>query len=144
MYLTGHLPGLLDKFNRYVPELTEEPTASYQWIANPFTENIEEQLPATSPSILLEELIDLSSGDTMRARFNEVQLDTFWSQCGAEFQVCHDAAVKVLISFSTTYLCEAGFSATTALKTKYRARFDSLIVLLYYWQAPAAVLTLSD
>ena len=45
----------------------------------------------------------------MRARFKEVQLEIFWSQCGAEFQVCHDAAMKVLIPFSTTYLCEAEF-----------------------------------
>ena len=36
-----------------------EQSTSYQWSANPFTENIEEQLPATSPSILLEELVDL-------------------------------------------------------------------------------------
>ena len=100
------LSGLLDTFNSYFPERTEEQADSYQWIANPFIENIEEQLPATSPSILLEELIDLSSDGTMRARFNEVQLETFWSQCGAEFQVCHDAIMKVLIPLSTTYLCE--------------------------------------
>ena len=92
-----YLSGLLDKFNSYFPELTEEQAASYQWIANPFTENIEEQLPATSPSMVLEELIDLSS-----ARFNEVHLKTFWSQCGAEFQVCHDTAMTVLMPFSMT------------------------------------------
>ena len=128
-----HLSGLMDKFNSYFPELTEEQATSYQWIANPFTENIEEQLPATSPSILLEELIDLSSDGTMRACFNEVQLEAFWSQCGAEFQVCLDAAVKVLITFSTTYPCEAGFLATKALKSKYRAKLtikDDMLVCL--------------
>ena len=76
--VTVHLSGLLDNFNSYFPELTEKQVASYQWIANPFTENIEEQLPATSPSILLEELIDLSSDGTMRACFIEVQLETWW------------------------------------------------------------------
>ena len=119
--VTMHLSGLLDTFNSYFPELTEEQAASYQWIASPFTENIKEQLPATSPPILLEELIDLSSDGTMRYRFNEMQLETFWSQCGVEFQVCHDT-VKTLIPFSTTYLCEVGFSAMTALTTKHKAR----------------------
>ena len=73
--------------------------------------------------------IDLSDG-TMRARF----------KYGDEFQVCHDAARKVLIPFSTTYPCEAGFSAMTALKTKYRAK----LTIEDDMQAPAAVLTLSD
>ena len=72
------LSGLLDKFSSYFLELTEEQAASYQCIANPFTENIEEQLPATSPFILLEKLIDLPSDGTIRALFNEVQLETLW------------------------------------------------------------------
>ena len=66
--------------------------------------------------MLLEELIDLPSDGTMRARFNKVQLETFWSQCGAEFQACHDAAMQMLIPFNTTYLCEAGFSAMATTK----------------------------
>ena len=105
--VTVHLSGLLDTFNSYFHELTEEQAAYYQWIANPFTESTEEQLPANSPSIFLEELIDLPSNGTMRARFNEVQLETFWSQCSAEFQACHDAAMKMMIPFSTTYPCDA-------------------------------------
>ena len=59
-----HLSGLLDKFNSYFPELKEEQAASYHWIANPFAESIKEQLPVPSPSILLEELIDLTSNGT--------------------------------------------------------------------------------
>ena len=57
--VTMHLSGLLNKLNSYFPVLTQEQAPSYQCITNPFTENIEEQLPTTSPSILLGELIDL-------------------------------------------------------------------------------------
>ena len=80
--VTVHLSGLLNKLTSYFHELTKEQAALYKWITNPFYESIDEQLPATSPYILLEELIDLSS--EMRALFNEVQLETF--QCVAEFQ----------------------------------------------------------
>ena len=34
--------------NSYFPELTDEQAVFYQWITNLFTENIEEQFPATS------------------------------------------------------------------------------------------------
>ena len=43
-----HLSVLLDKFNSHFHEFTEEQAASFQWIVNSFTENIEEQLPTTS------------------------------------------------------------------------------------------------
>ena len=33
-----------------------------------------------------------------------------------------DIALKMLILFASTYLCQAGFSRLTALKTKYRNR----------------------
>src|SRR4029434_3145975 len=36
-------------------------------------------------------------------------------------QLC-DIALKMLLLFASTYLCEAGFSRLTALKTKYRNR----------------------
>uniref|UniRef100_A0A672QSS6 HAT C-terminal dimerisation domain-containing protein n=1 Tax=Sinocyclocheilus grahami TaxID=75366 RepID=A0A672QSS6_SINGR len=71
------------------------------WIRNPFTENMAEYL---------------------KAHFSEVLLESFWSEIAEEHPVCHTAAMKVLIPFCTTYLCEAGFSTMTALKTKYRAR----------------------
>ena len=69
--VTLHLSMLLEKFNSYFPELTEEQAASYQWIENPFIENIEMKLPEASQSKLLEELIDLSSDGIMKTRFSE-------------------------------------------------------------------------
>lgn len=50
----AHLSGMLDKFNSYFPELTEDEAASYLWIKSPFTQNIETKLPDTTPSALLE------------------------------------------------------------------------------------------
>ncbi|KAG0719652.1 SCAN domain-containing protein 3 [Chionoecetes opilio] len=50
--VTFHLSKLLEKFNSYFPELTEEQAASYQWIENPFIENIEMKLPEASVKII--------------------------------------------------------------------------------------------
>src|SRR4029434_6006897 len=40
---------------------------------------------------------------------------------GSNDQLC-EIALKMLLLFASTYLCEAGFSRLTALKTKYRNR----------------------
>ncbi len=120
--ITVHISKVLEKFDSYFPALTEEQAADFLWIRNPFTENIEAKLPATLPSRLLEELIEISSDASLKAHFSEVPLESFWSEIAEEHPVCYVAAMKVLIPFSTTYLCEAGFSTMTALKTKYRAR----------------------
>lgn len=117
-----HLSKVLEKFDSYFPALTEEQAANFLWNRNPFTENTEAKFPATLPSRLLEELIEISPDASLRACFSEVPLESFWSEIAEEHPVCHTAAMEVLIPFSTTYLCEAGFSTMTALKTKYRAR----------------------
>lgn len=63
-----------------------------------------------------------TSDASLKAHFSEVSLESFWSDIAEEHPVCHTVAMKVLIPFSTAYLCKAGFSTMTALKTKYRAR----------------------
>ena len=116
--VTLHLSKLLEKFNNYFPELTEEQAASYQWIENSFIENIEMKLPEASQSKLSEKLIDPLSDGNIKTRFSVVSLDTTLH----EFPISHRAAMKVLLPFTTTYLCESSCSAMTALKTKYRSR----------------------
>jgi hypothetical protein len=38
------------------------------------------------------------------------------------FPSLSNRALKVLIPFATSYLCESGFSAVAVIKTKYRSR----------------------
>jgi hypothetical protein len=65
-------------------------------------------------------LIELSGDRTLRTAFKEECLSGFWLHAAAEYPRLSDEAVSVLLPFSTTYLCENGFSAMTAIKTKYR------------------------
>uniref|UniRef100_A0A8C1QG11 BED-type domain-containing protein n=1 Tax=Cyprinus carpio TaxID=7962 RepID=A0A8C1QG11_CYPCA len=120
--ITVHLLKVLDKFDSYFSALTEKQAADILCITNPFTENIEAKLQDTLQPRLLEELIEISPDASLKAHFSEVPLESFCSEIAEEHPVCHTAAMKVLIPFSTTYLCEAGLSTMTALKTKYRAR----------------------
>ena len=51
-------------------------------------------------------------------------LRTFWIKVMAEYPEIATKALKSLLSFPTSYLCEAGFSAVTATKTKLQSRLD--------------------
>ena len=54
---------------------------SFKQISNTCIANIEEVLPANGPRMLLKKFIFLSSGDTIKTHFTDVQLDTLWLQC---------------------------------------------------------------
>ena len=49
-------------------------------------------------------------------------LHTFWIEVKAEYPEIATKALKSLLPFPTSYLCEAGFSAVTATKTRLRSR----------------------
>ena len=46
----------------------------------------------------------------------------FWLKRRAEYALISNKALHFLIPFSTSYLCETGFSAT--LKNKYRSKLE--------------------
>ncbi|CAM4539817.1 unnamed protein product, partial [Lepidochelys kempii] len=94
------------------------------WTTNPFSENIEAKLPSDVPSKLLDEFIDISSDSSLRTKFKEMPLEKFWCECSDEYITAASAALKILILFSTTYICEVGFSAMTSMKTKHRTKMN--------------------
>ena len=70
----------------------------------------------------LEELAEISSDRTLKISFLQQQLSKFWLTVAFEYPLLSQKAVKILLPFATTYLCEAGFSALTNLKNKCRSR----------------------
>jgi hypothetical protein len=55
------------------------------------------------------------------------------SRSAKAFKIAHEEAIKVLLPFATTYLCEQGLSTLMNLKTKYRNRLipkDSIQIAL--------------
>ena len=125
--ISSHMEGLSEQFQNYFPEKESKDKVN-NWIRNPF--NTEFMDGATSlPLSEQEALIDLWCDELLRAKFTgqpphkaPPPLATLWISVRNEYPGLCDAALKKLIPFASTYLCEAGFSALTLIKNKYRSR----------------------
>ena len=117
--IIAHLNGLQERFQHYFAEID---VTKYDWIRNPFLAD-----PSTSGLYTQEEeqLIDLSSDQSLKMVFHTTPVPTFWISINGEYPLLSEKAMKVLLPFSTSYMCEQGFSALAALKSKYRNRVDA-------------------
>ncbi|XP_069092632.1 protein FAM200A-like [Pleurodeles waltl] len=100
---------------KYFPEDEVEPI---KWVRDPFNAEI----PQHFNNEEAEQLIDISSDSTLKVQFQSLSLLEFWCQTQDEYPVISKIALRVLIPFATSYLCEAGFSAVAVIKSKYRAK----------------------
>ncbi|GFU13768.1 hypothetical protein TNCV_939811 [Trichonephila clavipes] len=71
-----------------------------------------------------ESFIDCTSSGEIKGQFCNKTLFQFWAEVDDEFSELKTKAFRILLPFSTPYLCEAGFSAVAALKTKYRSQLN--------------------
>jgi len=84
------------------------------------------ETPACLTSQQYECLIDLTSDSAIKKKFaTKKSLSDFWCQLKDEFKVLSDKAKIILLPFSTTYLCESGFSTYVSTKRKYRSRLNA-------------------
>jgi hypothetical protein len=103
-------------FEKYFPEDFEQ----RNWIRDLFRA----ESPPSFTTTEQEQLIDLSSDSTFRTRFPSMSLPGFWSSVKREYPEISCKALRVLIPFATSYLCEAGFSAVVVIKSKYRSKIN--------------------
>uniref|UniRef100_A0AAR2KEL9 DUF4371 domain-containing protein n=1 Tax=Pygocentrus nattereri TaxID=42514 RepID=A0AAR2KEL9_PYGNA len=101
--IVEHLQSLKMQLRDYFPALD----AHFSWIENPF-----------------DSLIDLSCDSALKLIFSQKSLVNFWLHVRSEYPDLSDKAVRFLMPFPTTYLCETGFSMLVVLKTKYRNRLN--------------------
>ena len=71
-----------------------------------------------------DRLVDLSGDTALKLIFSQTHLTHFWMHVNMEYTDLSPMALMFLLRFATTYLCDTGFSALVALKTKYRNRLD--------------------
>ena len=112
---------LQEKIEYYFPVLLVE---DYDWVRNPFIEVVSKgQLTLKEEE---EELTDIHHDRTLKLKHCELSLDSFWISVENEYTTIAQKALKILLLFSTTYLCEQGFSALTTIKNNKRERLLSV------------------
>ena len=111
-----YLSNLEFKFKKYFPENL----SSIVWIRDPFAQ--------PTPSSFVEQekkdYLDLTCDNSLKRKFNLVNPTNFWMSLNYEDRALTKKALRMIILFATSYLCKAGFSAMTVIKSKYRSRIN--------------------
>ncbi|XP_063241704.1 zinc finger BED domain-containing protein 5-like isoform X1 [Bacillus rossius redtenbacheri] len=112
--IVTHLTGLREQIIDYIPE--DEHT-DLRWVLNPFNEHSVNQADL-SPHIH-DKLIELSCDKTLQLSFSTKDVDKFWLDRRTEYPSLTTAALRIIMPFATSYLCELGFS--TLINRRLRA-----------------------
>ena len=112
-----HLKNLCVQFDKYIPEKMKE----FEWVKNPFTFAID---PDDDRLQFSENMIELQNDTGFKQMFQTTSLTEFWTNVKKEKPLLWHEAKYVLLPFPTSYMCEAGFSQMTVLKTSIRNRLD--------------------
>ena len=109
----GVLASLIQEFDVIISQRAKE----LEWVHNPFAVDVDE-LPESFQSItgFEEEFIDIQCDSSLKNIFEKEKLGQFWTKIKNENNVVGMHAVKALLPFVTTCLCESGFSALAQTK----------------------------
>lgn len=116
--ISEHLLSLKSKIEAYFPDISSE-NWEFKLTRDPFQINVD-----LLPDHIQEQTIDLQCDSKAKVDFPNMDLEDFWLQYLPVYPEVAMEAAKLLVQFSSTYLCESGFSALADIKSKYRARLD--------------------
>ncbi|XP_050545844.1 protein ZBED8-like [Daktulosphaira vitifoliae] len=112
-----HLEKLKSEFTRYFPEWNKANSVQ-KIIRNPFCAKVEE-----APEYLQEAVIELQNDFDCKYMFDSgMNLEEFWCRRATLHIKLREIALRYLLVFLTTYLCEQGFSSLLVIKNKQRNR----------------------
>jgi hypothetical protein len=109
--IISHLESLTDSLDQYFLSLLSE---MYDWVRNAFLVFSQNSLSMQEE----EQLTELQCDRTLKMKFNEVRLDMFWISITEEYPMISAKAVKILLQFATSYICEQASSCLTNNKNK--------------------------
>ena len=105
-----HLVNLQKEFLTYFPEISD---FDLELVRKPFAILIEKV-----NDDLLDELIDFRNDSACKDMFETLWICEFWAKVFVSYPKMGKECIKVLLPFTITYLCEAGFSTLVQIKTK--------------------------
>ncbi|XP_064485887.1 zinc finger BED domain-containing protein 5-like [Ornithodoros turicata] len=111
-----HLTALQGEFHRYFPELRDDDLAL---VRNP------SKLPVVKvPDNCQDEFLELQTDSAAKDIFEGKPITEFWPLMCCSYPKVSEKALRTLLPFVSTYLCESGFSALLQIKSKQRSRLD--------------------
>ena len=111
-----HLVNLWKEFLTYFPKIYD---VDLELVRKPFAIPIEKVTDD-----LQDELIDFRNDFACKDMFETLSICKFWARVCVSYPRVGKECIKVLLPFSITYLCEAGFSTLVQIKTKARNGLD--------------------
>ncbi|KAL4090794.1 hypothetical protein QTP88_025569 [Uroleucon formosanum] len=107
------------KMNKYFPSINIK---NYDWVRDPFNVSISDLVDLK----LVEEenLCSIKNDRTLQLKFKEFTLNKFWIYVSKGYPEISIKALTILLPFSTSYLCEQGFSALANIKNKKREKLN--------------------
>lgn len=112
---------LSQTFNHFFPEEKFETLRENCWVKDPFAfQNPDSIVELNLVPEEDNELLQRSSSYTLKNDYETLSLSAFWIKIKEDFPLLSGESILLLLPFTTTSLCELGFSVLTQLKTKGR------------------------
>ena len=105
---------ILVEISRYFPNLPNTPFALARSLFTIKAEDV--------PKNAQEEFIELITSDAAKTDFSSMSGTKFWIKSLQSYPVVSEIALRMILPFPTTYLCETSFSSFSVIKSKYRSR----------------------
>lgn len=104
------------EFETYFPEVSND---EMDMVRNPFRFSVQQL-----PDAFQDQFLELKNDSSAKDMYEEKEISVFWSLIDQSYQKVAELAIRTLLPFVSTYLCEAGFSMFFNIKTKQRNKLD--------------------
>ena len=108
--ILAHLRALQKEFLLYFEDVNDR---DFKFVRNPFKVDFN-----SIPEAEQEEFIELINDSSAKELFAEVHLISFWCKMVNAYPKVSKLAIRLLLPFPSTYLCESGFSTLFHIKNQ--------------------------